>query len=73
MKKKRNEKEITEEGEVVPQKEPKPQKMAKDRGRVFSVESKEAEHSADVHHPTWNLRLELDGVVVPWNSSIREF
>ena len=73
MKKKRNEKEIIEEGEVVPQKEPKPQKMAKDRGQVFSMESKEAEHSTDVHHPTWNPRLELDGVVVPWNSSIREF
>ena len=58
---------------MVPQKEPKPQKMAKDRGWVFSMESKEAEHSADVHHPTWNPQLELDGVVVPWNSSIREF
>ena len=24
-------------------------------------------------HPAWNLRLELDGTVVPWSSSIREF
>ena len=54
MKKKRNEKEITEEGEVVPQKELKQQKMAKDRGRVFSVESREAEHSTDVHSAGWS-------------------
>ena len=37
------------------------------------MESKEAEHSTDVRHPTWNPRLELDGVAVPWSSSIREF
>ena len=47
--------------------------MAKDKGRASSVESKEAEHSTDVRHPTWNPRFELDGVAVPWSSSIREF
>ena len=72
LKKKRKEKEIAEEGEVVPQKEPKQQKTAKDNGQASSAESKEAEHSADVHHPTWNPRLELDGVAVPWSSSIKE-
>jgi len=54
LKKKRKENEVPEEGKVVPQKEPKQQKMAKGQGRVSSVESKEAEHSADVHHLTWN-------------------
>ena len=37
------------------------------------MESKEAEHSVDMHHPTWNPQLELDDVALPWNSSIREF
>ena len=41
-------------------------------GRASSVESKEAEHAADVRHPILNPRLELDGVI-PWNSSIKEF
>ena len=73
MKKKREEKEGAEERVVVPQKEPKQQKMAKDKGRASSVESKEAEHSTEVRYPTWNPRLELDGVVVPWSSFIEEF
>ena len=67
------EKEIIEEGEVVPQKEPKQQKMAKNRGPASTVESREAKPSANVRHPTWNPRLELDGTTVPWSSSIREF
>ena len=37
------------------------------------MESREAKHSANVRHPTWNPRLELDGTTVPWSSSIREF
>ena len=65
LKKKRKEKEIAEEGEVVPQKEHKWQKTTKDKGQASSVKSKEAEHSANVHHPTWNPQLELDGAVVP--------
>ena len=54
LKKKRKEKEIVEEGEVVSQKESKHQKMAKDKGCPSSIESKEAEHLADMCHPTWN-------------------
>ena len=72
LKKERKEKEI-EEGEAVPRKDLKQQKIAKDRGRASSVESKEVEHSADMRNPTWNPRLELDGAALPWNSSIREF
>ena len=37
------------------------------------MKSREAEHSAIMRHPTWNSRLELDGMTVPWSSSIREF
>ena len=47
--------------------------MTKDKGRASSVKSKEAEHSANMHHPTWNPQLKLDGAVVPWSFSIREF
>ena len=47
--------------------------MTKDKGRASPVKSKEAEHSANMHHPTWNPQLELDGAVVPWSFSIREF
>ena len=54
LKKKRKEKEIVEEGEVVSQKESKHQKMAKDKGCPSSIESKEAEYLADMCHPTWN-------------------
>ena len=54
LKKKMKEKEIAEEGEVVSQKESKQQKMAKDKGRPSSMESKEAEHSIGMCHPTWN-------------------
>ena len=53
-KRKEKEKEIVEEGEVVSQKESKQQKMAKDKGRPSSMESKEAEHSTGMCHPTWN-------------------
>ena len=37
---------------MVPQKEPKQQKTAKGQRRASSIESKEAEHSADMRHPT---------------------
>ena len=51
LKKKRKENETNEEGELVLEKEPKQQKMAKDKGRAFTVDSREAEHATDVHHP----------------------
>ena len=50
---------------MVLEKEPKQKKIAKDKRRASSVESKEAKHTADVCHPTWNPRLELDGLAVP--------
>ena len=67
------EKEVVKKGELVPQKEPKWQRTARDKGRAFSVESKEAEHSVDVRHLAWNPRLELDGMAIPWSFAIREF
>ena len=73
LKKKRKEKEVAEEGELVPQKEPKQQKTAKGQGRASSVKCKMAEHVVNVRHPTWNPWLELDGAAVSWSSFIREF
>jgi len=65
LKKKRKEKETVDEGELIPEKEPKQQKTTKDRRRASSMESREAEHSADMRHPTWNPKLELDGAALP--------
>ena len=78
MKKRKKEKEAAEEGELVLQKERVPlkqQKMAKGTGRVSLVESKEDRSAAEVYlqNPVWEPWLELDGVVIPWNSTIREF
>ena len=50
MKKKREEKEGAEERVVVPQKEPKQQKMAKDKGQASSIESREDQSVAEVRH-----------------------
>lgn len=50
---------------MVPQKDPKKQKMAKGEVRASSVESKEAEHVVEVCHLAWNPRLELDGTAIP--------
>ena len=72
QKKKRKEKDI-EEREIAPSKDPKQQKINRDKAHESLVESREAEHSANVRHSTWNPKLELDGVTLPWNSSIREF
>ena len=59
---------------MVPQKGAKQQKMAKDN-RVSSVDSRKEPIGAEVHQQqrTWALQLELDGIPIPWNSSIREF
>lgn len=65
LNKKRKEKEIVEKGDLVPEKEPKRQKITKDRGQASLVESREAEHLTDVCHPTWNPKLELDGATLP--------
>ena len=49
--------------------------MAQDKGWASSVESKEDPGVAKVRQQlhTWALRLELDGVAISWNSTIREF
>ena len=54
LKKKMKEQEM-EEGEVVPQKDAKQQKMAQDKGHASSVESKEDAGVAEVHqqYHTW--------------------
>ena len=73
LKKKRKEQKV-EEGKVVLQ-ETKKQKIALDKGRATSVESREDPGVAEVRqqHYTWASRLELDEAAIPWNSSIREF
>ena len=55
--------------------ETKKQKMAQDKGQATSVESREDPIVPKVRqqHHTWASRLELDGVAILWNSSIREF
>lgn len=54
---------------------PKVPKIAKGMQKASSAESKEAKHVAKVcpQNPAWNPRLELDGAIIPWNSTIREF
>ena len=49
--------------------------MAKGTGRVSLVESKEDRSAAEVYlqNPVWEPWLELDGVVIPWNSTIWVF
>ena len=78
LKKRKKDKEVVEEGELVPTNEGVPLKMpktAKGKGRASLAESKEVEHVAEVHPPNsmWNPWLKLDGAIIPWNSTIREF
>ena len=51
--------------------------MAKDPQdkRSTFVDSWEEQTRADVHLPqcTWSPRLEVDGTVIPWNASVRDF
>ena len=73
LKKKRKKQEL-EEGEVVPPKGAKQQKMARDKQASYG-DNKEEPSGADVRQQqhTWAPRLKLDGAPIPWNSSIREF
>ena len=73
LKKKRKKQEL-EEGEVVPPKGAKQQKMARDKQASYA-DNREEPSGADVHQQqhTWAPRLELEGAPIPWNSSIREF
>lgn len=75
LQKKRKEKEVVEERELVPKKGPKQQKTAKGKGRVSSVKSKEDLNVAEVRpqNSMWDPQLELEVVAIPQSSSIREF
>ena len=68
---------VLEEGEVVPQKGTKQQKVAKDARdkRSQFVDSQEEQNRADVRMTqcTWSPRLEVDGIPIPWNALVREF
>ena len=72
LKKRKKEKEITEEKELVPHEQ---QKIAKGKGKASSVKSKEDRNVVEVclQNPTWDPSLELDGAAIPRNSTIREF
>ena len=73
LKKKRKEQELGE-GEVVPQKEAKQQKTAKDKWDS-SLDSRKDPVGAEVRrqHRTWAPRLELDSAAIPWDTSVWEF
>ena len=59
---------------MVPQKEAKQQKTAKDKW-ASSVDSEEETSMAEVHQQQriWAPQLELVGAAISWNSPIREF
>ena len=78
LKKRKKDKKLVEEGELVPYNEgvpPKMPKTAKGKGRASSAKAKEAKHVDEVCplNPMWNPQLEVDGATIPWNSTIREF
>lgn len=78
LKKRKKDKKVPEEGELVPQTEGVPLKLpktAKGKGKASSSKGREVGLTADVHplNPTWSLPLELVGAVIPWNSTIKEF
>ncbi|KAL0015587.1 hypothetical protein SO802_002656 [Lithocarpus litseifolius] len=62
------------EVEVVPQKGPKQQKNVRDKW-ASSMDSREDLSVAEIcqQQRTKASRMELDGVAIPWNSTIREF
>ena len=65
------------EGEVGPPKGSKQQRQSQDQRsrRSDSVDSREELLVAQVHRPTriWSPKLEVDGVPITWDSSIRHF
>lgn len=78
LKKRKKDKEVAEEGELVPHNEEVPLKLpktAKGKGKASLVKSKENRHESEVRpqNPIWNPQLELDGIAIPWNSTIWEF
>ena len=63
-----------DEGEIVPLKDSKQQRIARDKRGSF-VESKEDSLEAKVRQPqrTCALRLELDGTAILWDASVWDF
>ena len=65
------------EGEIGPPKGNKQQRQSQDQRskRSSSVESQEDPHVAHVRHTprTWSPKLELDGVPIAWDTSIRNY
>lgn len=71
-------KETLEEGEIQPTKDQEPSKGAKAMKGLYrrsTIKGSGAKVVPDwrTKVPTWNLVLELDGVPLPMNSSIRDF
>ena len=69
--------EALEEGEVGPQKGSKQPRQSQDQRsrRSSSVDSREELPVAQVCRPTrtWSLKLEVDGVPIAWDSSLRHY
>ena len=69
--------EVPEEGEIGPLKEGKQHKVTQDQrsNRSSSVESREDPLAAHVRCTPriWSLKLELDGVPIAWDTSIRNY
>ena len=69
--------EAPEEGEVGPSKGSKQQRQSQNQRsrRSGSVDSREEPHVAQVRHPTriWSPKLEMDGVPIAWDSSLRHY
>ena len=68
---------VPEEGEIGPSKGGKQQKVTQDQRskRSSSVENREDPLAAHVHHTPriWSPKLELDGVPIAWDTSIRNY
>ena len=69
--------EVPEEGEIGPSKEGKQHKVTQDQrsNRSSSVESREDPLAAHVRCTPriWSLKLELDGVPIAWDTSIKNY
>ena len=69
--------EVPDEGEIGPSKGNKQQKVAQDQRskRSSSVESRKGSLEADVRRTPriWSPKLELDGVPIAWDTSVRNY
>ena len=69
--------EVPEDGEIGPSKGSKQQKVIQDQRskRSSSVESREGPLAADVRRTPciWSLKLELDGVLIAWDTLIKNY